>query len=161
MAACYLIGDPGALLATRVVESGVMIEQSHTAQEKDTVVVVDDDPAVCSSLEFSLEIEGFKVQTFTSGAELLKQEHLPAHGCVIIDYFLPGMNGLEVAMALRSRHISLPIILITTHPNRSLRQSAAAEGIEIIEKPLLGNSLSESIRAAVRWASSGAPSSRA
>lgn len=138
-----------------------MIDQSRTAQEKDTVVVVDDDPAVCSSLQFSLEVEGFKVQTFASGADILKQERLPERGCVIIDYFLPGMNGLEVAIALRARQVSLPIILITTHPNRTLRQSAAAEGIEIIEKPLLGNSLSESIRAAVRWASSGAPPSRA
>ena len=137
-----------------------MIEQGPAAQEKDTVVVVDDDPAVCSSLQFSLETEGFQVQTFANGPELLKQEQLPARGCVIIDYYLPGMNGLELALALRERHISLPIILITTHPNRSLRQSAAAEGIEIIEKPLLGNSLSEIIRAAVRWAASGAPAPR-
>ena len=83
-----------------------MIEQSHAAQEKDTVVVVvDDDPAVLSSLEFSLETEGFKVQTYPNGAELLKQERMPTRGCVIIDYFLPGMNGLEVAMALRQRHV--------------------------------------------------------
>mgnify|MGYP006332611247 CR=1 FL=1 len=138
-----------------------MVEQTEPVQEKNTVVVVDDDPAVCSSLEFSLGVEGFNVQTYASGPELLKAERMPAHGCVIIDYFLPGMNGLELAIALRARKVSLPIILITTHPNRALRQSAAAEGIEIIEKPLLGNSLSESIRAAVRWASSGVSQPRA
>ena len=139
-----------------------MIEQTQPVQEKHTiVVVVDDDPAVCSSLEFSLGVEGFEVQTYANGAELLKEEQMPTHGCVIIDYFLPGMNGLELAIALRERKISLPIILITTHPNRALRQSAAAEGIEIIEKPLLGNSLSESVRAAVRWASSAGPQPRA
>jgi two-component system, LuxR family, response regulator FixJ len=133
-----------------------MNEQNNTAQEKDVVVVVDDDPAVCSSLEFSLQVEGFDVQTYASGTELLNAGKLPARGCVIIDYFLPGMNGLELALALRARRVSLPVILITTHPNRSLRQTAAAEGIEIVEKPLLGNLLSERIRAAVRHGSSGA-----
>ncbi len=137
-----------------------MVEQSGIAQDKEVVVVVDDDPAVCSSLEFALGIEGFKVLTFASGPELLEQEQIPGHGCVIIDYFLPGMNGLELALALRERHVALPIILITTHPSRSLRQSASAEGIEIVEKPLLGNSLSESVRAAFRWGSGGTPPAR-
>lgn len=138
-----------------------MIEQVRPVQENDTVVVVDDDPAVCSSLAFALGVDGFQVQTYGSGAELLAQERMPARGCVVIDYFLPGMNGLELAIALRRRQVSLPIILITTDPNRAVRESAAAQGIEIIEKPLLGNSLSESIRAAVRSTASGAPPSQA
>jgi two-component system, LuxR family, response regulator FixJ len=137
-----------------------MAEQTSTEQNKDVVVVVDDDPAVCSSLEFALGIEGFKVLTFASGAELLKQQQMPTSGCVIIDYYLPGMNGLELALALRGRDVALPIILITTHPSRSLRQSASAEGIEIVEKPLLGNSLSESLRAAFRRGSGGPDSAQ-
>jgi FixJ family two-component response regulator len=138
-----------------------MAEPNRIAQDREVVVVVDDDPAVCSSLEFALGTEGFSVLTFASGADLLKQERMPAHGCLIIDYFLPGMNGLELALALRARRVSLPIILITTHPSRSLRQSAAAEGIEIVEKPLLGNSLSESLRAALHWGPAGAPPEQA
>lgn len=125
-----------------------MVEQLGDVHEKGVVVIVDDDPAVCSSLEFSLGVEGYRVETYGSGAELLKQSHMPACGCLVIDYCLPEMNGLEVAHALRQRHISLPIILITTHPTLMLRRSAAAEGIPIIEKPLLGNTLTESIRAA-------------
>ena len=132
-----------------------MIEQAH-AEEKDVIIVVDDDPAVCSSLEFSLQVEGFEVRSYSNSDEVLRQPSFPAHGCLIIDYFLPGMNGLDLAHALRERHVSLPIILITTHPNRLLRQSAAAEGIEIVEKPLLGNALSERVRAAVRFGTGGA-----
>lgn len=115
---------------------------------KDVVLVVDDDPAVLSSLEFALQTEGFTVTTYASGDELLRREQMPARGCIVIDYYLPGMNGLDVALALRERAIALPIILITTHPTRTLRRSAAAEGIEIVEKPLLGNTLSEAIRSA-------------
>ena len=135
-----------------------MTEQNvASAQQKHVVVVVDDDPAVLGSLVFSLQVEGFEVQSYGNGNDLLRQEHIPAHGCVIIDYYLPGMNGLELAHRLRARGVSLPIILITTHPNRLLRQSAAAEGIEIVEKPLLGNLLSERVRAAVRFSAGNTP----
>lgn len=132
-----------------------MIEQDRPASENETVVVVDDDAAVCSSLAFSLGVDGFDVQTYANGEELLEQERLPARGCMIIDYFLPGMNGLELAAVLRQRQVHLPIILITTQPNPKLRQSAAAEGIEIVEKPLFGNSLSETVRVAVGSAANG------
>ena len=138
-----------------------MNKQDTNAPDKHVVIVViDDDPAVRSSLEFSLQTEGFEVQAYPSAAELLEQASLPACGCVVIDYFLPGMNGLELALALRERHVELPVILITTHPTRALRQSAAAQGIEIVEKPLLGNLLSERIRAAVRPCSDGPASTQ-
>ena len=127
-----------------------MSELKRNAEQNGLVLVVDDDPAVLSSLEFSLKVEGFDVETYASGSELLNAEALPTRGCVIIDYYLPGMNGLDLAMALRRKGMSVPVILITTHPNRLLRQNAAAEGIEIVEKPLLGNLLSERVRAAVR-----------
>ncbi len=128
-----------------------MTEQDRTARDKDVVIVViDDDPAVRGSLAFSLQTEGFEVQTYANGTDLLGQPQLPDRGCVIIDYYLPGMNGLELATALRERQVDLPVILITTHPARTLRQSAAAQGIEIVEKPLFGNHLSERIRAALR-----------
>jgi two-component system, LuxR family, response regulator FixJ len=129
---------------------GYVMADHGDKDSKNIVIVVDDDPAVCGSLEFSLQTEGFCVKTYAGGPELLAEPELPTRGCIILDYYLPGMNGLEVAIALRKRRVALPIILITTHPTRSLRQSAAAEGIDIIEKPLLGNALSEGIRAAFR-----------
>jgi FixJ family two-component response regulator len=125
-----------------------MVEGVGEEEARDVVLVVDDDPAVLSSLEFALQTEGFSVTTFVNGHDLLQRQLMPSRGCFVIDYYLPGMNGLEVALALRERSIDLPIILITTHPTRSLKQNAAAEGIEIVEKPLLGNTLSEAIRAA-------------
>lgn len=127
-----------------------MSELNRIPDQKDVVVVIDDDRAVLSSLEFSLQVEGFEVKTYASGDELLLADWMPTRGCFIIDYLLPGINGLDLAISLREKGMSLPVILITTHPNRLLRQSAAAEGIEIVEKPLLGNLLSERIRAAVR-----------
>ena len=113
---------------------------------RQTVILVDDDPAVLGALQFALELEGFAVKAFREGREILSGERLPHAGCLVIDYNLPGMNGLDVVAALRSLRVTLPAILITTHPNAILRQRAAAQGLQIIEKPLLGDALTDAIR---------------
>jgi len=112
------------------------------------VAVVDDDPAVCSSLKFSLELEGFAVRTFGSGAELLHASGLAACNCFVIDQRMPAMTGLEVIRKLREQHFAAPAILITSHPNAALSARAAAAEIPIVEKPLLGNALIDKIREA-------------
>ncbi|SEP72514.1 Response regulator receiver domain-containing protein [Faunimonas pinastri] len=113
------------------------------------VLVVDDDQAVLSSLKFALELEGFTVQTYASGTEVLGDALLPGAGCLVIDYNLLEMNGLDLLDDLRRRHVELPAILITTHPNRALRARAAGASVPIVEKPLLGNALTVAIRAAL------------
>src|ERR1041384_5921826 len=101
------------------------------------VVVVDDDPAVRSSLAFSLETEGIAVRAYATAAELLM--NVPPTACFIIDYKLPGMSGLDLLAELRRRHFSSPAILITTHPSAAVRKRAAMTGTVLIEKPLLGD----------------------
>jgi two-component system response regulator FixJ len=115
-----------------------------------TVFVVDDDPAVLGSLKFSLETEGFRVKVFLTGRDLLNDgEALPRAACLVVDYNLAGTNGLDLIAALRAKGNRLPAILITSHPSTEVRYRATAAGIAVVEKPLLGNALSEAIRRAV------------
>ena len=116
------------------------------------VFVVDDDEAVLNSLRFALEIEGFEVRLFHSGGELLRQATFPKSGCLVLDYKLPEGDGLQALAVLRRRGVSLPAILITSHPSEGIRGRAAAAGVVIVEKPLLGNALIEAIRRAVNQA---------
>ena len=112
------------------------------------MLVVDDDSAVRNSLKFVLEVEGFQVHVFSSAEELLNEGSLPDASCLVVDYQMPGMNGLELVAQLRGRDILIPAILITPAPSENLRDRAAAAGIPIVEKPLLGSRLLDSIRIA-------------
>ena len=111
--------------------------------------IVDDDAAVRAALAFTLELEGFGVECFGSGEALLQQA-LPATGaCLLIDERLPGISGLDALLTLRARHVTLPAILMTSHPDRVLRSAARDAGVPILEKPLLGDALTLAIRAAL------------
>lgn len=126
-----------------------MISHSNIAPAGRTVLIVDDDPAVRSSLQFFLEIEGFVVRAYACGSDLLNDPNMPQFGCLVIDYRLPSMNGLDLLSELRRRCVKLPAILVTTDPSSSVRAQTAAAGAVLIEKPLLNEALFEGIRAAM------------
>lgn len=111
------------------------------------IVVVDDDPAVRASLKFSLELEGFEVQSFATAELLAEAGPIGNDACLVLDFRLPGMNGLELLGLLRSRGSKAPAIIITTHPNRKLRGQIADAKAVLIEKPLLCDALTASVRA--------------
>jgi len=115
------------------------------ATDRRVILVVDDDAAVLNSLKFALEIEGFRVFVFTSAEALLKEPELPASSCLIVDQNLPGRSGLELVAQLRQRDVRFPAILITSHPSLALRRQALTADVAVVEKPLLGNALSEAI----------------
>jgi FixJ family two-component response regulator len=128
------------------------LEMSRSAQQPEQrplVIVVDDDGAVCNSLKFSLEVEGFAVRTYSSVGELLNDSDPEASSCLVVDLNLPGMSGLEAIAVLRARQVLVPAILITTHPSPAVKERAARAAVPIVEKPFLGNALLEQIRIAL------------
>jgi FixJ family two-component response regulator len=113
------------------------------------ILLVDDDAALLDALRFSLELEGFDVETFSSGEALLMRDPPPPDACLVLDQKLPGASGLATLVQLRERNVALPALLITSHPNPALRAAAAQAGVRIVEKPLIGDALVESIRSAM------------
>ena len=110
------------------------------------LLLVDDDPAVCASLQFSLELEGFVVRSYGSGETLMDEEDLASPSCLVLDYRLPGVDGLSLLQALRERGEACPAVIITSNPSRSIRQRTSNAGAVLIEKPLLTNGLTAAIR---------------
>jgi FixJ family two-component response regulator len=124
----------------------------HLAPAPPSVYLVDDDQALRTALKFSLELEGFDVQTYESGEDLLRANLPRRGGCLVLDQNLPGLSGLEALSVLRSRAVKLPALLITSHLAAALRETARNARATLVEKPLLGDVLVGSIWRALREA---------
>jgi two-component system, LuxR family, response regulator FixJ len=123
---------------------------------KPTIYVVDDDAGVLGSLRFLLETDGFEVKTFRSGTSLLNASTATEADCLVIDYKMPDMNGIDLVGRLRDHHVAAPVILITGYPDENISTRAAAAGVEhVLLKPLLGDGLVNSIRGAILEGHSG------
>lgn len=114
------------------------------------VLVVDDDAAVRASLKFSLELEGFRVRLYDRAKSLLAEAKLPERGCLVIDYRMADIDGIELMERLRSRRVTLPAILISARVTKQLQMLARKSGfVAVLEKPLSGALLSDSIHTAL------------
>jgi len=119
-------------------------------QNAPVVCVVEDDAAVRNALKFSLEMEGLAVRVHDSAASLLSDPELPSCRCLIVDYRMPAMDGLELAGAVKARGISAPVIMITGQATKALRIRADKLGIVcVIEKPWPNGLLLKAIQAAI------------
>lgn len=112
------------------------------------IILVNGDAAVRGALSFSLELDGFAVQTYPD-AEMAATGAFPRSGCLVVDQDLPGMGGLDLVDVLRTRSVTLPAVLIATNPDARTRRRAARAGVAIIEKPILGEALVDGVRAAL------------
>lgn len=128
--------------------STLMARNPAGVDARHIVLVVDDDSAVRSSHKFSLELEGFEVRAYAGPDELLGESALPAGCCLVVNYQMPEMNGLELVARLRDRGLAMPVILVTGYSSGNLRKRAAAAGVTLLEKPFLGNRLVKCIRRA-------------
>ncbi len=116
-------------------------------EEQHYVLIVDDDPAVREALAFALRSQGFNVQAYSGGAELLADTDLARAGCLVVDDRMPCMDGFELVGQLQKRDIPLPAILMTTHATDRLHARAAIAGVKVVlEKPFLDHALTASIQ---------------
>lgn len=118
--------------------------------DRPCVVVVEDDAALLSALQFSLEAEGYDVRAFANQIDVLNGQDIVSNAsCLVVDYRLKPLDGLELLSLLQSRGLKAPAILITSHPDEQCRTEAARLGAPVIEKPLLTDELSRRIGALI------------
>ena len=101
------------------------------------ILVVDDEKNIRGSLEGILKDEGYRVRGVASGEELLKQVAHTVPDLVILDVWLPGMDGLQALTDLKRLHPELPVIMISGHGTVETAVKATRLGAyDFIEKPL-------------------------
>jgi two-component system, NtrC family, nitrogen regulation response regulator NtrX len=102
-----------------------------------TVLIVDDEPGIRKSLKGVLDDEGFDVETAASGEECLKLLENRLYSCILLDIWLPGMDGLETLESIKANYPDIAVIMISGHGNIETAVKATKLGaVDFIEKPL-------------------------
>jgi FixJ family two-component response regulator len=107
------------------------------AETRPRIAIVDDDPAVLKALSRLLRAHALSTQTYQSGKEFLTAlpDGLPA--CLIVDFQMSEMNGLELQQRLLCNGIKIPTILITAHEDAALHERTGGGGlVASLRKPL-------------------------
>lgn len=118
-------------------------------------MLVEDDPDIRAVARMSLRRAGFEVMTVDCGERLIAQAADAAPDVVLLDWILPGMDGLETLTALRAnpRTASIPVIFLTgrTEPD-AIERAIASGAIGCLPKPFNALTLgTEVMRMFTEW----------
>src|ERR687890_1293362 len=103
----------------------------------DSVLIVDDERGIRETLRAVLEDEGFECDTAASGEDCLRVLEGRAFGCVLLDVWLPGIDGIETLARMRARGTDAAVVMISGHATIETAVRATKLGaFDFIEKPL-------------------------
>jgi FixJ family two-component response regulator len=93
---------------------------------------------------------GYDVKTFASAELFLESGALRGTECLILDVWMPGMDGLDLQGLLNGEESMVPIIFVTAHDDYANRRKAIDAGaVDFFCKPFSGEALVEAVRLAV------------
>lgn len=102
-----------------------------------SILIVDDEPSILQSLSGLLTDEGFEILTASNGYEALKTIDSESPDLVLLDIWMPGIDGIETLKEIKRNSTTLPVIIITGHGNVETAVKATKLGaFDLIEKPL-------------------------
>ncbi|MFD0980766.1 response regulator transcription factor [Tropicimonas aquimaris] len=117
------------------------------------VFIVDDDQDIRTSLSRALRKRGFEVQTFGSAREFLYAYDNEQVGCLVLDYGMPEMSGLELQQRLNEAAAPLELVFITGHGGVPESVQAIKSGaVNFLEKPFRQSDLVKNIQTALSLA---------
>jgi CheY-like chemotaxis protein len=125
------------------------------------ILVVDDSEAGQLLVSSVLELQGFRVESAGSAAEVLKRLHTQSPDLILMDVQLPGQDGLSLTRQLKAdpATAAIPIVALTAHAMPGDREQALAAGcVGYISKPIDTRTLGDQIR---EYLSAPRPASRA
>jgi FixJ family two-component response regulator len=130
--------------------SGDCRNQGKSVKERPTVLVVDDDPSVRKAVGRLIRAAGYNAWTFDRPALLLASELPKTNACLLLDVYLPEMDGVELYEKLAATACNLPAILITGRTDaRTGRLLQRAKSATLLLKPFDEGLLMEAIARAL------------
>ncbi len=117
----------------------------------DSILVVDDERGIRETLCAVMRDEGFVADAVATGEECLKATEQRAYGCILLDVWLPQMDGLETLRLLREAGCESAVVIISGHGNIETAVRATKLGaFDFIEKPLSIEKTLLAVRNAIR-----------
>src|SRR5918996_3909567 len=102
-----------------------------------SILIVDDEPGVRSALTGVLQDEGYDVEAAESGEAALERLARQSYDVVVLDIWLPGMDGLATLTRMRERQIETQVVIVSGHGNIESAVRAIKMGaFDFVEKPL-------------------------
>ncbi len=107
------------------------------AGDGDFILVVDDEPQIRDLLKRFLSLRGYKVRVASDGQQALTMVEQQAPQLIVLDVYMPGINGVEVLRQLRRRKFTGGVILLTGSQDDKLLQEALDLGsVDVMGKPV-------------------------
>ena len=102
-----------------------------------TILIVDDEPNILTTLRRALELEDYRVDVAPSGSAALERVKRETPELVLLDVAMPGLDGLEVLGRLRTDHPELPVVMMSGHSTIETAVQATKLGaFDFVEKPI-------------------------
>ena len=99
---------------------------------KPSVLIVDDEAGVRSALSGVLRDEGYTVDAVDSGEACVDRASRTAYDVIVLDIWLPGMDGLATLERLRERRVDSPVVMISGHGNIETAVTALGASVLVL-----------------------------
>jgi two-component system alkaline phosphatase synthesis response regulator PhoP len=95
------------------------------------VLVVDDDPLSLTAVRNVLEPDGYRLEEASGGRQALAQMARGRPDCVVLDYAMPGMSGLEVVRAMRDSGDETPVVMLSAKEDSFDKAAGYGSGVDV------------------------------
>ena len=124
-----------------------MVGETGAAGE---IFIVDDDPAICTTLSLLFSREGYQATCFPDGASLLAAARARTPACIVLDVHIPGRTGLDILKELNAENYPAPIFIMSGSGDIPMAVDAIRHGaLDFVEKPFRGSEIVARVREAI------------
>lgn len=112
--------------------------------------IVDDDEAFADAISFMLMSKGWQTVVYSSVTEFLANDDRSVPGCILLDYLMPDINGMQAQQKLMEEKCECPIVFLTAHADLDMAISVFRTGAcDLLRKPVQPEALFAAIEKAV------------
>jgi FixJ family two-component response regulator len=121
-----------------------------TRESSPVIAIVDDDPSVREGLYSLIRSAGWRAEMFASAQEFLARHATEAPSCLVLDFQLTGLSGLDPQKRMAEVALQIPIVFLTGHGDiPAWVQAMKAGAIEFLTKPVDEENLLRAIQEAI------------